>query len=65
MLNGRGTERAFVIGGYRVVFMRGEGWKCTCELWRESEDCTHVKMAAALATLEHAVIAQGGSISRH
>jgi hypothetical protein len=65
MSNERSTERAFVIGGHRVVFVRGDGWRCTCELWKESQNCTHVNLAAALATLEHAVIATGGSIRRH
>lgn len=65
MSNGRGIERALVIGGHRVVFVQGDGWKCACELWKEGEDCTHVRLAAALVTLEHAVIALGGSISRH
>jgi hypothetical protein len=65
MSNGRSLKRVLVIGGYRVVFVRGDGWRCACELWKEGKDCSHMKMAAALATLESAVIALGGSITRH
>jgi hypothetical protein len=65
MTTGRSIKQVLVIGGHRVVFIQGDGWKCTCELSKEGEDCTHMRMAAALVTLEHAVIALGGSISRH
>jgi xanthine dehydrogenase molybdopterin-binding subunit B len=65
MSNDKSIKRIFDIGGYRVVFARGDGWQCTCELWREEKGCPHVRLAAALVTLGSAVIALGGSISRH
>ena len=65
MSNIRDTKRTIVIGEYRVDFVRGVGWQCTCELWREGNGCQHAQLAAALITLENAVVALGGSITRH
>ena len=65
MADRRSFKRTLVIGGYRVVFVPGEGWQCTCESMNGDEACPHIVQAAALITLEMAVIALGGSISRH
>lgn len=65
MSNIESIKRILVIGGYRVVFVRGDGWRCTCELWKGGKGCQHVQTAAALITLENAVVALGGSITRH
>jgi hypothetical protein len=53
------------IHGYQLVFVRGRGWQCTCQLWLQMKDCPHVLLAAALKTLEQAVAAGGGSVRRH
>lgn len=65
MSHGGILERVLIIGGYRVVFVRGVGWECNCESWEVTRDCQHTLLAAALITLENAVIANGGSASRH
>ena len=65
MRNGMSSNRVLDIAGYRVTFMQGDGWQCTCELYKEAKGCRHVAIAAALTTWETAVIAVGGSITRH
>jgi len=65
MLNGTSSNRALEISGYRVTFVKGGGWQCACEQHKEGRGCQHVKMAAALTTWQNAVIALGGSITRH
>lgn len=54
-----------IIGGYRVAFVREVGWECSCESWSAGSGCNHCLLAGALTILEQAVVASGGSISRH
>jgi hypothetical protein len=54
-----------VIEGQRLVFHRGEGWRCDCAAWVARADCRHVWQAAALVTLERAIQSRGNSIRRH
>ena len=65
MSYGGTPKRILTIGGYRVVFIRGVGWECNCESWEVALECQHTVLAAALITLENAVVANGGSASRH
>lgn len=65
MSKGTSSNRALDIDGYRVTFVQGDGWQCTCELYKQGTGCRHVALAAALITWESAVVAFGGSITRH
>ncbi len=65
MSHGRSPNRVLIIGGYRVAFVRGLGWECNCQAWKVAQECQHAVLAAALTALEYAVIANGGSITRH
>lgn len=65
MSGAESPNRVLIIDGYRVAFVRGVGWECNCEYWSAERECAHTIRAAALTTLERAVIANGGSITRH
>jgi hypothetical protein len=65
MSQGRSLNEPYFIAGYQVVFVRGRGWQCNCRVWELTRECPHVLLAAALRTLENAVVALGGSIRRH
>ena len=65
MSRSESPNRVLNISGYRVAFARGVGWECSCESWNAEQGCDHCIQAAALTTLEQAVIANGGSTTRH
>jgi hypothetical protein len=65
MLSETGSNRSLEIDGYQVTFVKGGGWQCNCERYEEGKGCRHVALAAALTTWESAVIAYGGSVTRH
>jgi hypothetical protein len=65
MSHSESPDRVLNIGGYRVAFVPGSGWQCNCVSWSAEQGCEHCTQAAALTTIERAVIGSGGSTTRH
>ena len=65
MSRSENPNRVLIIGGYRVAFVRGVGWKCNCESWNSEKGCAHCMYAAAWTALDGVVTPKGGSTTRH
>ncbi|MGH8284634.1 MAG: hypothetical protein ACRETT_02580 [Steroidobacteraceae bacterium] len=57
MTDRRGQQ---IIDGFRVQFVDGFGWVCSCEQFEEQKFCAHADKAAAIAKREAQAKRRGG-----